>query len=235
MGLENSLVTSHETSLATSLTFGIGAWKYHSLSQVTGKLAIALLTLSILEQARLAPNREATDPHSEVPDCQDYGDMNRFLEEIGSLFKQQLDVASLLSLSKALQRELKQHLGPSPQCMLPSFNYSLPTGQEQGLYLALEVGGSNLWMALVELRGRSQGTDCTRLRRSLSWPINDFVKQFQGHAFFDWLAERIEEMLMLEERNLIGNAEPLRMGVAWSFPIESVSASETGCGREEQS
>ena len=159
--------------------------------------------------------------------------MDNLLEEVKILFEQQLDTDSLLSLSKALQTEFKQHLISSPQCMLPSFNYHLPTGQERGLYLALEVGGSNLWMALVELRGRGHGTDSMRIRHPLSWPIDNSVKQLQGHAFFDWLAERIEEMLMLEAEKMTGNTEPLRMGVAWSFPIESVSASQPEPARRE--
>ena len=152
--------------------------------------------------------------------------MDNLLEEVKGLFGQQLDADSLLSLSKALQAELKQHLISSPQCMLPSFNYHLPTGQEQGLYLALEVGGSNLWMALVELHGRGYSPDSMRIRRPLSWPIDNSVKQLQGHAFFDWLAKRVEEMLTLEVENLKGEKEPLRMGVAWSFPIESVTAGQ---------
>ena len=159
--------------------------------------------------------------------------MDNLLEEVKILFEHQLDADSLHSLSKALQAELKQHLISSPQCMLPSFNYHLPTGQEQGLYLALEVGGSNLWMALVELRGRGHCTDSMRIRHPLSWPIDNSVKQLQGHAFFDWLAERIEEILMLEAENMIGNTEPLRMGVAWSFPIESVSACQPEPARRE--
>ena len=159
--------------------------------------------------------------------------MDNLLEEVKILFEQQLDTDFLLSLSKGLQVEFKQHLISSPQCMLPSFNYHLPTGQEQGLYLALEVGGSNLWMALVELRGQDHGTASMRIRHPLSWPIDNSVKQLQGHAFFDWLAERIEEMLTLEAANMIGNTEPLRMGVAWSFPIESVPACQLEPTRRE--
>ena len=159
--------------------------------------------------------------------------MDNLLEEVKSLFGQQLDAKSLLSLSKALQPELKQHLISSPQCMLPSFNYHLPTGQEQGLYLALEVGGSNLWMALVELHGRGRSPDSMRIRRPLSWPIDNSVKQLEGHAFFDWMAERIEEMLLLEAEDLNGMTESLRMGVAWSFPIESVSAGQLERARRE--
>ena len=150
--------------------------------------------------------------------------LDDLLEEVQSLFQQQLKIESLLSLSKQLQLELKQHLVSSPQCMLPSFNYTLPTGEELGTYLALEVGGSNLRMALVDLRGRSQGNGAIQIKRALSFPIDTSVRQLKGHAFFDWMAEKIGEMLVLENGrpNLRQGSEPLRMGVAWSFPIEFV-------------
>ena len=150
--------------------------------------------------------------------------LDDFLEEVQKSFEQQLKIESLLSLSKQLQTELKQHLISSPQCMLPSFNYTLPTGEEQGTYLALEVGGSNLRMALVELRGRSQEQESMHIQHTLSFCIDNAVRQLQDHAFFDWMAEKIGKMLVLQDGEPHRNdeSEPLRMGVAWSFPIESV-------------
>lgn len=149
--------------------------------------------------------------------------LDDFLEEVRRSFEQQLKIESLISLSKQLQVELKQHLISSPQCMLPSFNYTLPTGKEQGTYLALEVGGSNLRMALVELAGRCQGKESMRIRRTMSFPIDKSVRQLREYAFFDWMAERIGEMLVLEGgKPYLEQTEPLRMGIAWSFPIELV-------------
>ncbi len=151
--------------------------------------------------------------------------MENLLREVEGLFESQLSVESRLSLSKKLQVELRQHLVSSPQCMLPSFNYTLPTGQEQGTYLALEVGGSNLRMALLELRGRHLGTECMRVLRTTISPIDRGVRQLQKYAFFDWMALQIKEMLVSEEESpdSLEPVEPLRMGVAWSFPIESAS------------
>ena len=145
--------------------------------------------------------------------------MGNILQEVKDVFEGNLTTPSLLSFSKNLQAELRQHMVSSPQSMLPSFNYTLPTGQEQGTYLAVEVGGSNLRMALVELRGRSQGQECLQIRRTMTSCITQKVKQSQGHAFFDWMVEKIQELLVLE-RETRENTEPLRMGVAWSFPIE---------------
>ena len=154
----------------------------------------------------------------------DDGSMERFSSEVHDLFEQNLDHDALLGMSKSLRAEMRQHLIASPQCMLPSFNYDLPTGEEHGTYLALEVGGSNLRMAMVELRGRRQGTQAIRLRRTMSSPIDTTVRQLQNYAFFDWMATNIRQLLLMEGENADVDAKspPLRMGVAWSFPIESV-------------
>ncbi|KAL9095991.1 MAG: hypothetical protein Q9163_006477 [Psora crenata] len=157
------------------------------------------------------PTVKADDPRTMA--------MQELADQIQNSFEAHLNIDSLLRLSKRLQSELRQHLISSPQCMLPSFNYTLPTGQEQGTYLAVEVGGSNLRMALVALHGRSRGKDCLQIRRTIISPISRDVRELREHAFFDWMAEKIREMLVLEGETREDD-EPLRMGVAWSFPIE---------------
>lgn len=150
--------------------------------------------------------------------------MEDLLQEVQKLFAQQLRIESLLSLSKKLQVELKEHLVSSPQCMLPSHNYTLPNGEEKGTYLALEVGGSTLRVATVELSGRSTGSECLRVRRMECSPIDSHVRKFQGLSFFDWIAERIAEMLVMDKEasEHMLKVEPLHMGIAWAFPIELV-------------
>ena len=107
----------------------------------------------------------------------------------------------------------------SAQCMLPSFNYTLPSGEEHGTFLAVEVGGSNLRMALVDLCGRAEKAQPLRVRRTAMSPITPDVKALPGYSFFDWMAREIGKILTLEGETR-ENAEPLRMGVAWSFPVE---------------
>lgn len=156
--------------------------------------------------------------------------MEDLLQEVQNLFEQQLRVKSLLSLSKKLQIELKERLVSSPHCMLPSHNYTLPNGEESGTYLALEVGGSTLRVATVELSGRSMGTECLRVRRMECSPIDSHVRKLQGLSFFDWIAERIAEMLVMDKEAYehMLNVEPLHMGIAWSFPIELVLITVVG-------
>ena len=160
----------------------------------------------------------------------DLDPLDNLLQEVQSQFEQQLRTEYLLDLSKKLQTQFREQLssGPQSQCMLPSFNYELPTGKEQGKYLALEVGGSNLRMALVELNGRvpTIGRRAIAIERTMCFPINAGILRLKEYAFFDWMAEKIGEMLKDgEQAQLAGHTEPgvpLPMGVAWSFPIESV-------------
>lgn len=138
--------------------------------------------------------------------------------EVEDLFERHLKIESLLSMSKKIQGELKERLQSCPDSMLPSHNYTLPAGQEQGIYLALEVGGSNLRIALIELDGQATGHQRLRVRRMESSPIDSKIRQLRGSAFFDWIADRIRYMLAISSQ--LKWAEPLRMGVAWAFPVE---------------
>ena len=151
--------------------------------------------------------------------------MEGLLEEVRSAFGGQLRAEHLLELSRKLQVELKKHLITSPQCMLPSYNYVLPTGKEHGTYLALEVGGSTLRVALVDLDGK-RGVDSLGLRRIETYAIPREIRLLRGLEFFDWIAARIADMLAVDKcaQNHRPNPEPLHMGIAWAFPIEYVSS-----------
>ncbi len=98
-----------------------------------------------------------------------------------SQFEQHTEVQDPLAISKNLQVELRQHMISSSQCILP-FIHGLPTGQERGKYFALEVEGSNLRMALVDLRGHDEGIFILRM---VSFPIDTAILQLKEYEFFD--------------------------------------------------
>lgn len=150
--------------------------------------------------------------------------MEGLVAEVQAAFGTRLGVEDLLQLSLMLQAEFKEHLITSPQCMLPSHNYLLPTGKERGTYLALEVGGSTLRVALVDLGGRG-GADSLGIRRIENYPISMDVRMLRGLGLFDWIAARIKDMLAVDKtaKNHKRNPEPLHMGIAWSFPVEYVT------------
>lgn len=143
-----------------------------------------------------------------------------FLKEAEELFLLPIERERLRDLAAGLKAQFRERLLTNPACMLPSYNHQLPSGVERGQFLALDVGGSTLRVALVELRGReAHGSESGIIRKS-SFKITPEIKSLEGLAFFDWMAQRISETIAssLEQDNSPEN--PILMGMAWSFPIE---------------
>ncbi len=76
-------------------------------------------------------------------------------------------------------------------------------------------------VALVDLDGRKHGTESLRVRRSQISPVVREVRGLEGLAFFDWIAERVWEMVAMDTAAYEQmRSQPLHMGIAWAFPIE---------------
>jgi hexokinase len=143
--------------------------------------------------------------------------LEAFAHEAETLFTRALSAPeSLFELSAKLQAEAVQKLWESDSCMLPSFNHTLPTGDETGEYLALDVGGSNLRVAFVKLYGKKQKPEILRMT---AYSIGEEQRSLEGRAFFDWVAGRIEECLTSSGKT----KSEVKAGVAWSFPVEQTS------------
>ncbi|KAF2767618.1 actin-like ATPase domain-containing protein [Teratosphaeria nubilosa] len=151
--------------------------------------------------------------------------MEAFAAEVRSLFEAPLREGRLLEMSRGLQEEYREKLRESEVSMLPSYQHTLPTGKEQGDFLALDVGGSTFRLALVRLGGSvnmDKGTEL-QVRRMKSFVIDKNIRDLRGQAFFDWMADRIGDMLA-EYNHINGTTDArLDMGLAWSFPIEQTS------------
>ncbi|OTB02168.1 hypothetical protein M426DRAFT_62627 [Hypoxylon sp. CI-4A] len=143
-----------------------------------------------------------------------------FLKEAEKLFLGPIEGDGLKSYSSELKRQFRERLQTHPECMLPSFNHLLPTGKERGQYLALDVGGSTLRVALVELRGREATGKESEIVRMVSFKITPEVKKLEGMSFFDWMAARIHEVI---RDDILNGQDVIPMGLAWSFPVEQVS------------
>ncbi|OJJ57775.1 hypothetical protein ASPSYDRAFT_153963 [Aspergillus sydowii CBS 593.65] len=147
--------------------------------------------------------------------------LNAFADEIDRLFSKPLTLRNMMAMSEKIREQFRTGLESSPICMLPSYNHALPSGLEKGTFLALDVGGSTMRVALVELRGQGK----MEVLRVSSSPIDNEVKLLEGTSFFDWMAEKIDAMLS-EVGTKYGREDvPLSMGLSWSFPIEQTSIS----------
>lgn len=100
--------------------------------------------------------------------------------------------------------------------MIPSFVTSLPTGNETGTYLSLDLGGSTLRISAVKLQGQGK-VQVTEIKRHIS--PNDPLRTCHVDTFFDWMVDAISELIQK-----IGFTtqpdKPLSLGVCWSFPVE---------------
>jgi hexokinase len=181
--------------------------------------ALKTLTRSTLRIRQIISSwltRLTEEPRGEISTTGLHQTHQSFLKEVDSLFGAVLDPAVLLSLSEGLHQQFKAALVSDARCMLPSYNHQLPSGQEKGRFLALDVGGSTFRVALIELLG-SENVPETRIVSQASYRITNTIKQLEGTQFFDWLAEKIEETILGGGMN---EDEVIFMGLAWSFPIE---------------
>ncbi|KAL1842245.1 hypothetical protein VTJ49DRAFT_5723 [Mycothermus thermophilus] len=147
-----------------------------------------------------------------------------FLAEVEHHLLGHIQAGGLRQLSQRLKSQFRERLRSNPDCMLPSYNSQLPTGHESGRFLALDVGGSTLRVALVELRGSGQSAPESSIIRMDSFKIDSHVRNLRGTAFFDWMAERIQQTLSEDDAQGRDPEHPLLVGLAWSFPIEQTSS-----------
>lgn len=143
-----------------------------------------------------------------------------FLKEAEQRLLGPIEDGQLLELSRNLKVQFEERLQCHNESMLPSFNHLLPTGKEEGNYIALDVGGSTLRVALVALRGRASAGRESEILRMQSFKISSEIKGLVGTGFFDWMAKHIREVI---GDDATGTAEPVPMGLAWSFPVEQTS------------
>lgn len=153
--------------------------------------------------------------------------VHEFLAEAEALFLGPTEGDGLARFAAQLKLEFRERLhAADAESMLPSFNHLLPSGAETGRYVALDVGGSTLRAALVELRGRGTMTAAAgreaEIVRMDTFRITPEIKLLEGAAFFDWMAMRIKEVLEGDATWRPTPGTPIPLGLAWSFPVEYV-------------
>lgn len=149
-----------------------------------------------------------------------------FLDQLSEAFLDQ-DVGStktLLNQSSQLQDELLHHAQSSPGVMLPCPHIPLPTGAERDSYLAIDIGGSTMRLAIVKLLGRPPSFTAplhtafdVQQHLTRMWKPED--KELEAEAFFDLVATFVSDALESWERMGLSIPRPLQIGLTWSFPL----------------
>ena len=145
----------------------------------------------------------------------------QFLKDAEAALVGPISGNGLQEISAKLKEQILEGLSGDMQCMLPSYSHQLPAGSEVGQYLALDVGGSTLRVALVELRGRGADSgSATEIVSIQNYRITKDIKDLEGMAFFEWMAARITETIQSTLNRPHSAENPLPIALAWSFPIE---------------
>ncbi|OZJ01792.1 hypothetical protein BZG36_05191 [Bifiguratus adelaidae] len=126
---------------------------------------------------------------------------------------------TLNKISQHLLEEMEQGLASNDSAMpmLPSYLTEHPTGQETGVYYAIEVTGSVIRLFQVTLHGRGRITT-----RQQKHTIHEQLKKSDARHFYDYLAECVDGFLTFTGTH--DPESPHEMGFSISFPIYQKSA-----------
>jgi len=133
-----------------------------------------------------------------------------------------IDQEKMAEVVERMTKELKMGLAKDthPRAVIKCFvTYvqDLPTGKERGKYLALDLGGTNFRVLLVNLVGQS---DIQITSKSYDFPST--LMTGTGKALFDFLAECLAEFC--KENGLENDNLPL--GFTFSFPLQQQGLSK---------
>jgi len=149
-----------------------------------------------------------------------------------------LNTETLLDLARRFSETYTHLAKKSTEHFLVTPVTALPTGREQGKFLAIDVGGSNLRVGFVELAGESATVEhgdhstendvSTRIKRrnDKSWPIGDHLKTDRPEDLFRWIGDCMAEVVREAiDETPFSRDEEILLGVTFSFPMAYVHCS----------
>ncbi|KAI9827229.1 MAG: hypothetical protein M1832_005367 [Thelocarpon impressellum] len=161
----------------------------------------------------------------------------------GFLSQLAVDTTRLHRLARRFCTTFRHLALTSTEQFLPTPITVLPSGDERGKFLAIDLGGTNLRVGFVELLGKAQpsprngasSADEPRLRRTLEkkWPIGEHLKMDQAEDLFDWIggciAEVVADGVRADLEAGVGDGialQEIALGVTFSFPMKQHSLDE---------
>ena len=138
-----------------------------------------------------------------------------------------LDIEKEFSMSKEEMqliidefiKELNEGLQKDGQLlpMLVSHVSKMPKGMEHGRFVALDLGGTNFRISLIELGlgGKKGKKKLIKTVKQEKYHIPQHLKEGKGQDLFAFVAEMVQKFL--------GSERNLKMGFTFSFPVEQLS------------
>ncbi|MBA0739807.1 hypothetical protein Gogos_013042, partial [Gossypium gossypioides] len=133
-------------------------------------------------------------------------------------------ISKLKQVADAMTVEMHAGLaseGGSKLKMLITYVDSLPTGDEKGLFYALDLGGTNFRVLRVLLGGKDGGI-LKQQFKEVSIPPNKMTGS--SAALFDYIAAELAKFVAQEEDDFKPTSgRPRELGFTFSFPVMQTS------------
>ncbi|XP_047327342.1 hexokinase-2, chloroplastic [Impatiens glandulifera] len=111
--------------------------------------------------------------------------------------------------------------GGSDLKMILSYVDNLPTGNEKGLYYALDLGGTNFRVLRVQLGGKEERVVATEFQQV---PIPQELMSSTSEELFDFIASSLANFSETEgDKFELPNGTKREMGFTFSFPVKQTS------------
>jgi hexokinase len=133
-------------------------------------------------------------------------------EKLEKLFE--LSRTDMQAIIKSFQSEMEAGLSgdKSSLKMIPTY-VEMPTGNEKGKFVALDLGGTNFRVLELTLKGANRSDDPLIMKFALD------KAHISGTAeiFFDFIADSVKTFI---DKNKISGTSELNLGFTFSFPIK---------------
>jgi len=134
--------------------------------------------------------------------------------------------ALLRGIADAMVEEMERGLRADPHApikMLISYVDNLPTGDEHGLFYALDLGGTNFRVIRVQLGGREKRV-VKQQYEEVSIPPHLMVGT--STELFDFIAAELEKFVGTEGEDFhLPDGRQRELGFTFSFPVHQTSIS----------
>ncbi|RDY13008.1 Hexokinase-2, chloroplastic, partial [Mucuna pruriens] len=128
----------------------------------------------------------------------------------------------LQQVAKTMSADMRAGLGPGPGLpMIPTYVENLPSGNEKGLFYALDLGGTNFRVLRVQLGGKDERVIATEFDQ-VSIPQD--LMFGTSEELFDFIASGLAKFASKEDgRFHLSAGRKREIGFTFSFPVKQTS------------
>ncbi|WVZ96838.1 hypothetical protein U9M48_042421 [Paspalum notatum var. saurae] len=131
--------------------------------------------------------------------------------------------ARLDEVAAAMEAEMRAGLreeGGSKIKMIVSYVDNLPTGNEEGVFYALDLGGTNFRVLRVQLAGKEKRV---AKRESKEVSIPPHLMSGNASELFGFIASALAKFVANEDHNKVLDGKQRELGFTFSFPVRQTS------------